>query len=114
MQNHRHYSEFCILLLQISDALRFSKIVLKHGTDAEILSLKHLIQSKLNRMVNQKSSTTFIAAVETAIRNASWKLLKEQLTQKKQSKGLTLPEVNEGFESNDEDGMMFELTSRII
>jgi uncharacterized protein with von Willebrand factor type A (vWA) domain len=82
--------------------------------DAEILSLKRLIQSQLDRIVNQKTGTTFIAAVETAIRNASWDMGAKHLTQEKQSNGLTLPEVHEGFESDDEDGMIFELPNHII
>ena len=89
--------------------MKFSQILLKHGTNAEILSLKRLIQSQLNRVVNQKTGTIFIAAVENAIRNASWDMWAERLTREKQSDGLTLPEVHDSFESDDDDGKIFEL-----
>ncbi len=98
-----------VFFLQISDAVKFSQILLKHGTNAEILSLKRLIQSQLNRVVNQKTGTIFIAAVENAIRNASWDMWVERLTREKQSNGLTLPEVHDSFESDDDDGKIFEL-----
>ena len=86
--------------------MKFTQVLLQYGTDAEILSLKRLIQSQLNRVVQQSTGTTFIAAIEAAIRNASWDLWAERQTREKQPKGLTLPEVREGLESDDDDGML--------
>ena len=105
---------FSTFSLQITDVVKFSQILLKHGTDAEILSLKHLIHSQLNRVANQKTGTTFVAAVETAIRNASWDMWADHLTQEKQSNGLTLPEVRDGVESDDDNGMIFEYRNRSL
>lgn len=96
----------CTFFLQITDAVKFTQVLLQCGTYAEILSLKRLIQLQLNRVVYQSTSTTFIAAAEAAIRNASWDLWTERQTREKQPNSLTLPEVREGLESDDDDGTL--------
>ncbi|XP_028406314.1 E3 ubiquitin-protein ligase TRIM71-like [Dendronephthya gigantea] len=88
---------------KITDAVRFSQVLLHHGTDAEILSLKSLVQSQLNRVASEKTGTTFIAAVEAVIRHASWEIRAEHFTQGKETNGLTLPEIHDDDSDDDED-----------
>lgn len=88
--------------------MNFSQTLLKHGTDAEILSLKYFIHSHLNHVATQKSCTTFITAIEAAIRNASWDIRKEH-ARKKNPGGLTLPEVqNDLLSDEDNTGMVIK------
>ena len=97
--------------LQITDAVKFTQVLLQYGTYAEILSLNRLVRSQLSRVVHQSTGTTFIAAVESAIRNVSWDMWTERQTREKQPSGLTLPEVHEGLESDEDSGMIIKLTT---
>lgn len=105
-------TSWCFAFVQTIDAVKFSDSLLKHGTNAEILSLKPLIHCQLDRIVNQNNGTSLITAVEVAIRNASWDMWSDHLIRKmKHSDGLILPEINEGFGSDEDNGMIYVFVS---
>lgn len=89
----------------MSNALKLSQVVLKHGSDVEILSLKNIIHSQLNRVATQTTGEKFLAAIEVAIRHASLELSPyDQEQDKRLQEGLKLPEVLDG-PSDNQSGM---------
>ena len=87
---------YILFSFQVTNALNLSQIVLKHGTDVEILSMKNLIQSQLKQVAEYSPAEKLLAAVEIAIRNASWDLSPEHQKQDNCfQESLKLPEVKE-------------------
>ena len=74
--------------------MKLSQIALKHGTEGEILSIKNLIQSQVNRVTSQSGAERLVDAVEEAIRNASWDSNHQNMPELS-PKGLWLPDARQ-------------------